>query len=177
MSQFYLTPPGGAPAIPTAFVTDSGTATPAANTLNIVTGLPLATSTVNGIQTSASGSTVTIQLTNALYGSATLTGVGPTTLVTLPLNAGSVYRIYFQVTGRDTTSGDGVGYDVWGSIKRVGSGAAVIIQSPFIDTDEDVTLNTGSINLIASGNNAVLQVTGVVGRTIAYNATGYYTVV
>lgn len=56
MSQFYLMPPGGAPAIPTSFVTDDGTAVPAANILNIL-GSP-------GVTTSGSGNTVIISLTN-----------------------------------------------------------------------------------------------------------------
>lgn len=46
------------PSIPTSFVTNSGTATPAANTLNILGG--------TDITTSGSGNTVTITFTGAL---------------------------------------------------------------------------------------------------------------
>ncbi len=52
MSQFFIEPPGGAPAIPTSFPTDSGTATPIGNQLNILGGA--------GITTSAPGPSNTV---------------------------------------------------------------------------------------------------------------------
>jgi hypothetical protein len=52
MSQYYTSVSGGSPSIPTTFTTDSGNATPAANVLTVSGG--------EGIDTSGSGSTVTI---------------------------------------------------------------------------------------------------------------------
>ena len=55
MSQIYVPATSSMPSIPTSFVTDNGTATPAANILNVIGG--------NGATTSAPGSSNTIVVT------------------------------------------------------------------------------------------------------------------
>jgi len=69
MSQFYVIPNGGAPAVPTSFSTNLGTATPAANILNVV-GLGIAssgTSAAGNIFITGSGNTVTVNETQAQF--------------------------------------------------------------------------------------------------------------
>lgn len=178
MSQAGPSTAGGVspPSIPTTFVCDIGSATPAANVLNVVGG-STSSNNILGFQTSGSGNTVTYQLTNRLYNAAPVNVTGAVTgdIITYGLGASvAVYRFRFDVSGRDTSTGDGVGYTLLGSARTDGA-TATIIATPFIDNDEDVSLLAANLALVASGNNIILQATGVAGQTISFNAVGYYT--
>lgn len=182
MSQIYKPGTGSGPippTVPTSFVTDvNSPAIPAANILNEVGGATTANNT-NGIRTdgSSGGNTLTIQLTNRVSGTATVVGAVTGNIVTFALGgAAAVYRFNFLVAGRDTATGDGVGYTVDGSVRTNGA-AATLIATPFIDADEDASLTTALLTVVVSGNNVILQATGVAGETINYNAVGYYVVV
>jgi hypothetical protein len=52
-----------------------------------------------------------------------------------------------------------------------------MVATPFIDNDEDASLITANIDLIASGNNVILRVSSAAGTTITYKAVGTYVVV
>ena len=69
MSQFYVTNPGGAPAVPTDFVTNNGTAITAGNIINVLgTGVASSgVSTAGNLWTTGSGNTVTIFETKAQF--------------------------------------------------------------------------------------------------------------
>ena len=182
MSQFFigLTDGGLPPDVPTSFVADTGTAIPAAHVLN-VKGSSTTTSNDNGIDTIAnpnSSNNLYVRLTNRLEGSATSTNGATANIVTFALQSGSaaVYRFSFDVSGRDTVSGDGVGYSVDATFRTDGS-AATVISAPYVDDDEDASLIAASITMIASSNNAILQATGVATKTIVYKAVGTYVVI
>lgn len=167
------------PTVATSYVTDvNSPAIPAANILNVL-GNDTTADNDNGIRTdgSSGSNTLTIQLTNRLFGTASVTGAITGNVITFALSASAaVYRFSIIVTGRDTTSGDGVGYTINGSARTNGA-AATIISTADIDADEDASLSAALMSFVASGNNVIVQPTGVAGRTITYKAVGTYEVV
>lgn len=173
MSQIYKAV-SSSPSVPTTFDGDTGSATPAANVINIVTDTPLSTSSDNGIMTTGSGNSITIQLTNLLTGTGSVTGAGTGDLITFDLGgSATVYRFTFKVTGRDTATGDGVGYTIFASARTDGA-TATLIATQFSDADEDASLSGAQMDVVVSGNDVILQATGVAGQTITYNSTGEY---
>ncbi|HMD82242.1 MAG TPA: hypothetical protein VKE92_13085, partial [Anaerolineales bacterium] len=137
MSQIYKSLAGGPvpPSVATTYVTDvNSPAVPAANILNVF-GNDTTVNDDDGIRTdgSSGGNTLTVQLTNRITGAAVVTGAVTGDVVTFDLGASAaVYRFNFLVTGRDTTTGDGVGYTIDGSARTNGA-AAAIISAPDID--------------------------------------------
>lgn len=139
-----------------------------------------------GIRTNAdlqNGDNVFIELTNRLRGVDSVTGATTVDLITFNLGATpAVYRFNFLVAGISPVTGLGVGYTVDGSARTDGATSA-IISTPDIDADEDNdgggpnSLVGALMNLVASGNNVILQATGVAGQTINYRALGEYIVV
>jgi len=179
MSQAGTLGVGATPSIATSFVTNNGTATPAANVLNVL-GADTTANNVNGIQTSAPGSasTVTVELTNRLQGTTTTVGAVTGDIITFALDSANpaVYRFEIMIAGRDTGTGDGVGYIIDGTARTDGA-AATIIKTPDIGTDEDNSLLTAVAELVVSGNNVIVRVTGVTKQTINFSAIGTYVVV
>lgn len=180
MSQIYKsTGSGPPPTLEVTFVTDDGTVISMADIVNY-NGVDSTEDNVNGILTRANpnnSNNMEVVLTNRLMGTATVVGNVTGDIVTFALGStDAVYRFNFEVTGRDTTTQDGVGYTVFGSVKTDGA-TSTVIASPFVDNDEDASLLAASMTIVASGNNAILQATGVAGQTISFKAVGSYVVV
>ncbi len=70
-------------------------------------------------------------------------------------------------------SGDGCGYTLLATVRTDGV-TATGIATPFNDADEDASLIPSFVQLVGSGNNGIVEVTGVPGRDIAYVAVGTY---
>jgi len=185
MSQAGPLSSGGGPPPPPGtditFGLDVGTTTSVLSVM-IVTGVDSIANNANGIFTNANPnlSNVTeIVLSNRITGTATVVGAVTGDIVTFSLGgSAAVYRFQFDVVGRDTGTGDGVGYSVFATFRTNGAAATLIdTPGPFVDHDEDASLLLASMTMIASGNNAILRATGVAGQTINYNAVGTYVVV
>lgn len=180
MSQFYVNSAGSTPppAVATSYTTDVNTpAIPALNVL-IVVGNDTTDNDIDGIRTdgSSGSNTLTVQLTNRFYGTATSTNGSNADLITFALGASTaVYRFDFIVTGRETTTGQGVGYTLYSSFKTDGV-TATIIQTPFIDADEDIA--GAALTMTTDGaNNVILRATSSGATTIIYAAVGSYVVI
>ena len=126
------------PIIPTSFPTDSGTAIPAANVLNVFT----AGSGTEGIMTSGSGNTITISLTNPFL-KGTAQTIGATTAninVNIPVPVSdSVVSIRANIAGYAKTAGLAIGGELIGAVKNVG-GTLTVVGIPDVTKNNDTSL-------------------------------------
>ena len=171
MSQVYLGS-SSTPSVPTSFVADSGTATPAANTLNVL-GDDSTTFNSNGISTSGAGDTLTILLNNRLQGTTTTVGAVTSDIVTFTLSATpSVYCIEAKVAAFDSATPSGGCYKLQIAVRTDGATATII------DTDlyplEDVALVDADVTSVISGNDVIIRVLGVAGLTINWSTQAYF---
>lgn len=178
MSQIFKDLSSGPvpPDVPTDFVTDDGTAIPAANILNFNGGFSTENND-NGILTAADpdmSDNMFVVLTNRLGGSQTTIGAVTADVITFSLGATpGCYKFHFEVTAFEDTTPAGLGYSIEASARTDGA-AATIISTPDADEDEDVALNTADWDVIASGNNVILRVTGVAALDVNWKSIGYY---
>lgn len=100
----------------------------------------------------------------------TATTVGATTedLLTIPLGATpGTFQFEARVKGFEATTPAGVGYNLYGTFITDGATATLVGYQPIFN--EDTALVDADAYFVASGNNAVLQVLGVVGLTIDWS--------
>lgn len=181
MSQFYvnsggvLPPP---PTIPTSFTTDvgdnnpatsPGTAIPSANVLEIL-GRDTTQNNDNGIRTDAdpnNGNIVYVELTNRITGSGTTTdAVTPLVLYTFPLGAvPGTYLFSQQIVAYNQTDSLGAVYQGVRGVRTTGA-AGVLINSNLVLLGEEGTFSLAEVINSISGNNSVLTITGLAGKTI-----------
>lgn len=166
MSQFYQGVTAGVlpPSVPTSFQTDSGTATPAANILNVVTP----GSGTQGIATSGSGNTITITVSGFVSGTGTTIGATTADLITVTPTDLKGFSIQSLVSGYDLVNNQTIGGELLGVGRK--NGTVTIIGTPDKTAEADAALSTGSYDLVASGATFIVRVTGVAGRTISWGA-------
>lgn len=179
MSQIYkpLTSAGPIPPIiPTTFTTHDGAATPAANNLNVFTSQTGVTTAgtdnnIKGVTTSATGSTVNVILTNRITGTATTTdGVTPANVFTFNLGAipGTyLFRSYLVVY--DLTGSLGGGYSSFATVRTTGAVGTLLNTGNFFISEEGALSALDLANEVTA-NTLQLNVTGIAGKTIHYNA-------
>jgi hypothetical protein len=178
MSQAYVggvTASGLPPSVPTSFVTNiNSPAIPASNVLDVFGG-SVSTNNNNGVQTDGSnGSNVlTIELTNRILGSVTTTNATPTTLATFALGSTpAVYTFDIQIASFNETDVNGDGYFISGSSRTDGT-TAYLCGTPDKIVNEEFG-DTADANMIVSGNNVIIQVTGIAGKTHHWRTLATY---
>lgn len=161
---------GGAP-IQTITGDTGGPVPPTANNINLVGGTSNANNS-NGvlIAGNAGTSTETVTLTNRQNGSVTTTDATPTTLISFPASgAAAVYNLQYKLAAFNATDVAGASYHVDAGARTDGATVTIFPDSDFVDNEEASMVAT-DLNVINSGNNIILQVTGIAGKTIRWNA-------
>ena len=163
------------PVVPTSFVTDiNSPAIPSDNILDVFGG-SVTTNNVNGIQTdgSSGGHVLTIELTNRITGSATTTNATPTTIASFSLGATpAVFVFDIQISSFNATDVNGDGYFISGSARTDGA-TAVLCGTPDKIINEEVS-DSADANMIVSGNNVIIQATGIAGKTHRWKTVATY---
>lgn len=179
MSQFFIGVSAGSlpPSVPTSFITDSGTVVPAANIVNI-NGSSSSTNNNTGIQVIANptgSNNELVQLTNRFQNTVTTTDSTPTTLSSFALGATpGVYTFDTNIAAFDLTDTLGTGFSIFTSIRTTGAAGTVCGTPDLIENAENATILPATSTLTVSGNNAIVQVTGIAGKTIHWNSITTY---
>lgn len=163
------------PTVPTSFVTDAGTAIPAANVLNDITNLQTG-NFVNGIRTTGSGNTVTTVLTNRITGSTTTSdGAGQTkTFATFSLGSTpGTYVFDVNIVAFNVTDSLGAGYKVFLTRRTTGLADVGIGPDSFVEKEEGA-MSGVVVTVLTSSNNFQIEVTGLAGKVIDWNAVATY---
>lgn len=162
------------PAVPLQFTADDATiAVPVANNLNVFS-VDTTANNDNGVRTTASGSTMTVQLTNRIQGTGTTIGAVTADLITLALGATpGTYTIEVNVSAFESTTPASAGYSIFGTVRTTGA-AAVLVGTPDKIVNEEAALSTSDCTIVVSGNNAIVRATGTAALTSNWNAVGYY---
>lgn len=181
MSQIYKSSATGPvpPAVPTSFVTQNGTAVPAANIL-IVNGFDSTENNDNGIITkggvvgTGTANEVNVIITNRLQGSAQTVDVGTGDIITFTPTVVGTYAIEYRIAAYNTTSLIGAGYNLFGAIRFDGANSNICDPTDEINNEEGAMTNADA-GVVVSGANVILRATGYAGQTINWSAVAMYT--
>lgn len=180
MSQIYKQVTAGSlpPSVPTSFVTDDGTAIPAANILNVL-GAYSSLNEPAGIFTTVDpdlSNNLYVVLSNRNYNTLTTTDATPTIIVNLLLPQDGVYTFNIQIAGYNTTDLLGASYQVFvGIIVNAGIATKIALEDKIVN--EQVGMTACDVTASASGSSVVITVTGLAGKTIKWVALTEYTFV
>jgi hypothetical protein len=176
MSHINFFIPGGAPSVPTNFTTDDSTvAVPVANNINIFSNDTI-DNNINGIQTTASGDSVFIELTNRVsFAQETSDGIGQdllTTIMTCPPDSAVTFKVL--VTAVDIDNQEVLGGEQIGVAKTFGGLTTIIGLNDTFD-EYEAGLSTSDWNVVTIGLDTLLfNFVGVAGKTIYWKIVFEY---
>lgn len=130
----------------------------------------------SGISVTGNPATNTLTITQAeeLHGSGTTVGAVTADIITVALGAiPGVSTFDIRVAGFDSATPLGVGYTLVGAIRTTGA-AGVLIPGQSLDQFEEIALIGATAVIVVVGNNAIIRVTGVAGKTINWIANAEY---
>lgn len=168
------------PAVATSYVTQNGTAVPLANIL-IVNGFDSTENNDNGIITkggvvgTGTSNEVDIVITNRITGTATTTDAAtPQVLYSFSLGATpGAYLIEVRLVAYNVTDAIAAGYTSFRLTKTDGIIATDVSATPGFISEETTMTGVLAVNSV-SGNNLLLTVNGLAGKTINWLALTTY---
>lgn len=164
------------PEIPLQFNTDvNSPSIPIGNMENVI-GSQVNINNVAGIQTdgSSGSNTLTVQLTNRLFGTGTTTdGITPVTIYSFSLPVDGTYFFTTNVVGYDITSNISSAYASYRAIRLTGGIATLLSAQTSFISEEGALVGASVVNGI-SGNDVNVVVTGIAGETIHWRALTTY---
>lgn len=178
MSQFFksvngVVPPG------TAIVTVTGNdgipvSPDASGNLNLL-GAETTANNSFGIRTAnTAANTESVQLTNRVQGTATTTDATPTTIITFALGSTpGVYSVQGSIEAFDITDIAGGTYAFTAGVRTTGA-AAIQIGTEIKDIFEEAAMASADFDVFVSGNNLIVQVTGIAAKTIDWQSLFTY---
>lgn len=111
-----------------------------------------------------------VTITGTLGGTATTVGAVTADVITFPMPVvADVTTFDIFIAGFNVTDTLGVGYEIFGTVRTTG-GAAVLVGVPDKIANEEGGSVAADANLVVSGNNAIVRVTGIAGKTINWRA-------
>lgn len=183
MSQIYKSLTSGPvpPAVPTSFVTQDGTAVPAANVL-IVNAFDSIQNNDNGIITkggvvgTGTSNEVDVVLTNRIKVTTTTSdGAGQSqtvTIMTPQVSSGITFVV--SITGYDSANNAIAGGELIGIAKRSAGGTTTVVGTNDTFEDSDASLVTADWDIITNGTLIQIQFVGVAGLSISWSAVFLY---
>jgi alkaline phosphatase len=141
----------------------------AAFNINLLTGAGL---TTTGVPAS---NTITWTLDNYSNQTATTSDAVPNVTMTIPLGAvAGVYTVDVNVSAYNVTDSAAAGFSLFGTVKTNGA-VGTLVGLPDKIVNNEVAMATSDANIIVSGNNMVIQVTGIAAKVINWRAITFYT--
>jgi hypothetical protein len=181
MSQIIKNAVSSTPSIPTSFVTQNGTAVPAANIL-LVNGNDSTENNANGVITkggvagTGTANEVDVIITNRLQGSVTMAGAVTSPIITFTPTVIGTYAIEARVAAYNTTGSIGAGYSVFGTARFDGVNCN-LVGTPDKIVNEEGAMSAANVTMTVSGANILINGVGYAAQTINWSAVGLYTFV
>lgn len=178
MSQAGLLNVEGSPGVVTSFETQDGTATPVGNVI-VIEGESTNIDDDNSIRVikGTAANEIIVQLTNTNFAQIQTTDATPTTIATIPLGADEgtytvrdAYISCYNVTDQLSAV-----YNFNGVARTDGTNGVLIGSSADPEnTYEQTAMTDCEIKISVSGNNLVVEVTGLSGKTINWEMNFKY---
>lgn len=182
MSQIIKTLTSGGPippVIPTSFVTQNGTAVPAANIL-LVDGFDSTENNDNGIITkggvvgTGTANEVDIVITNRLQGTSNTIGLTTSPIITFTPATIGTYAIETRVAAFNETSVLGAGYSIFGTARFDGVNSN-LCGTPDKIVNEEGAMSSANVTMTVSGANILINGIGYAAQDINWSAVSLYT--